>query len=390
MSNIFFLRDSVDDFSAMGLLLPLGISFYTLSNLSYVIDIYKGKIQAEKNIFKLALFSSFFLCIVEGPISRYEQLGTQLFEKKEFCWKNVSYGVQRILAGFFKKLVIADQCAIYVNAVYDNYAAYHGFYIVIAAILYGIQLYADFSGCMDIVIGSAQMLGTRLQENFQAPYLATSVADFWRRWHISLSSWLKDYVYIPLGGNRKGQLRKYVNIMIVFLISGLWHGSQWSFVMWGGLHGAYQLWEGITAKTRKRINECLDIDENTWSHKLLRIIVTFACVDFAWIFFRAPGLRAGVHIIQNMFREFNIDVLLNGSLYQLGLDMNMFLVLVVAIILMFVMDVLHERRIRLRDWLAGQGTLFRFAILFGMTIAVILFGAYGDGYSASTFIYQAF
>lgn len=216
------------------LVLPVGISFYTFQALSYTMDIYRNEVTAEKNLAKYALFVSFFPQLVAGPIERSKNLLLQINERHKFDYENVKDGFLLILWGFFQKIVIADRVAILVNEVYGNYENYGGFQLIVATIFFAIQIYCDFSGYSDIAIGTAQMMGFRLMKNFKQPYFSQSVAEFWRRWHISLSTWFKDYLYIPLGGNKNGKLKKYFNLMIVFLISGLWHGANWTFVGWGG------------------------------------------------------------------------------------------------------------------------------------------------------------
>lgn len=216
-------------------ILPVGISFYTFQALSYTMDVYRGEIYAEKNILKYALFVSFFPQLVAGPIERSKNLLKQFNEEHCFDYDRVKNGLLLMLWGFFMKLVIADRVALLVDQVYNNWEQYAGFEIVVATVFFAVQIYCDFGSYSNIAIGAAQVMGFTLMENFRQPYFATSVADFWRRWHISLTSWFRDYLYIPLGGNRKGQLRKYLNVMIVFVTSGLWHGASWHFVVWGGL-----------------------------------------------------------------------------------------------------------------------------------------------------------
>ena len=219
---------------AFDVVLPVGISFYTFQALSYTVDIYRKEIYAEKNILKYALFVSFFPQLVAGPIERSKNLLIQFNKENHFDYDRVKNGLLLMLWGFFMKLVIADRVAMVVDQVYNNYAQYAGFEIAIATVFFAIQIYCDFGSYSNIAIGAAQVMGFTLMENFRQPYFSKSVAEFWRRWHISLSSWFRDYLYIPLGGNRKGKVRKYINLMIVFLTSGLWHGASWHFVVWGG------------------------------------------------------------------------------------------------------------------------------------------------------------
>lgn len=219
---------------AFDVILPVGISFYIFQAIGYIIDVYRGEIRAEKNFFKYALFVSFFPQLVAGPIERSKNLLHQIDVPQKFSFERMREGLLVMLWGYFLKIVIADRIAIFVDKVYGNYMLYEGIYLSVASILFAFQIYCDFAGYSIIAIGVAKILGFQLMENFNAPYLAQSVSDFWRRWHISLSSWFRDYVYIPLGGNRRGKGKRYVNLLVVFIISGLWHGANWNFVVWGG------------------------------------------------------------------------------------------------------------------------------------------------------------
>ena len=301
----------------MQFILPLGISFYTLQVVGYCIDIYRGKYPAETNFAKYLLFVSFFPQIVQGPIARYDQLGTQFSQRSPFDYTQVKYGVQLMLWGFFKKMVIADRAALLVNQVFSNYRDYAGFPLVIAGIFYSIQIYTDFSGCVDIARGAAQIFGIKLSHNFDHPYFALSVQDFWRRWHISLSTWLRDYIYIPLGGNRRGRGRKYLNILATFLVSGLWHGVGWQYVVWGLLHGLYQVIGSLLQPVRDWLVRAFSVNRDSFSHKFFKGLVTFHLVSFAWIFFRSPSLTDAVLYIKYMFSRFNPWVFFDNSLYSL-------------------------------------------------------------------------
>lgn len=256
-------------------ILPVGISFYTFQALSYTIDVYRGDIYAEKNFLRYALFVSFFPQLVAGPIERSRNLLKQLAVPKKFSFENVREGLLLMLWGFFLKIVLADRIAIFVDTVYANYTTYSGMYVVVATVLFAVQIYCDFFGYSTIAMGTAKVLGVDLMENFDAPYMAASVAEFWRRWHISLTSWFKDYLYIPLGGSRRGKLRKYVNKMIVFCVSGLWHGASLSFVMWGGMNGAYQVVGEIMQPVRSKLVHLLRLNKESLGHRLLRTISTF-------------------------------------------------------------------------------------------------------------------
>ncbi len=275
------------------LMLPVGISFYTFQTLSYVIDVYKGKIKPERHFGIYATFISFFPQLVAGPIERTENLLPQIKSEHKFNYEQAVYGLQLIAWGFFKKLVIADNLALSVDSVYDNLYQYRGFALIIATIFFTIQIYCDFSGYSDIARGSAKLMGIELMENFRAPYLSSSIREFWGRWHISLSTWFRDYVYIPLGGSRVSKLRNYFNLIVTFLVSGLWHGANWTFVIWGGVHGLAQIIEKIfNFNTHTRINTF------KWFFKT---IFVFIFVAAAWIFFRAQSFADVIYIFSHMF-----------------------------------------------------------------------------------------
>lgn len=348
-----------------------------------------GGVKPEKNFGKYALFVSFFPQLVAGPIERSGNLLTQLEKEHHFDYKRLRHGVWLMLWGYFQKVVIADRCAIFVTQVFDNYQMYAGFEIAIAAIMFAIQIYCDFGGYSDIAIGAAEVLGIDLIKNFDVPYFSTSIHEFWKRWHISLTSWFRDYVYIPLGGNRKGVLRKYVNIMIVFLLSGLWHGANWTYIFWGGLHGIYQIVGDCIKPFRDKLNAKLEIDKERFSYRLANIIGTFILVDFAWIFFRANTLSDAIGVIRRMFTEFNIWVLFDGTLYNLGLDNKDFAVGIISIIILLIVDAVRKRSF-IRGWLDKQAFWFKLLITYGVIFCILIFGVYGYGYNASQFIYFQF
>ena len=282
------------------LALPIGISFYLFQTISYLVDVYQGKIPAERHFGIYAVYISFFPKVMQGPIERGASLLPQLHKPGRFHYEQASYGMKLMAWGFFKKLVLADGLSIYVNQVYDNLPSYTGFSLMLATFFYAVQLYCDFSGYTDIALGSARILGIRLTPNFRSPYFASSIKDFWGRWHLSLSGWLRDYIYIPLGGNRVGRVRHALNIMITFLVSGLWHGASWNFVLWGGIHGALQVVEGFFPWNKK--GSPFQTDRRL--HALLCIVsvpVTFLLVCFAWIFFRAATIGDAFYVIRSMF-----------------------------------------------------------------------------------------
>lgn len=395
-----FLAQLINDVSAalhiklsvpkVDVLLPVGISFYTFQALGYTIDVYRGKVQAERNFLRYALFVSFFPQLVAGPIERSENLLTQLREPKKFTWDNFKTGLLYMLWGFFMKIVLADRIAIFVDTVYGDIPGHPGLYLVIATMLFAVQILCDFGGYTAIAIGSARMLGIHLMENFDAPYLSTSVALFWRRWHISLTSWFKDYLYIPLGGNRKGKARKYVNKMIVFLLSGLWHGAGLSFVVWGGLNGLYQVLGEMLQPVKDRAVRLLHVRREAAVHRLICGIFTFILIDFSWIFFRAQGIGEAGRIIQSVLTQFNPGILFDGSLYQCGLDQANFILMLVCILILLAADILKRRKVTVIETVAGWNDWIRWILIALFILCLLLFGKYGPTLDKNSFIYFQF
>lgn len=383
------------------ILLPVGISFYTLQALGYLIDVYRGDIYAEKNFLRYALFVSFFPQLVAGPIERSKNLLVQLYKPQSFSYENLRKGALLVLYGLFLKMVIADRAAIIVDTVYQNSASYPGFYVIVATIFFSIQIYCDFYGYSTIARGSALIMGIHLMENFNAPYYARSVKEFWRRWHISLSGWFRDYLYIPLGGNRKGWLKKQGNLLMVFTVSGLWHGASFAFVFWGLLNGVYQVTEDVLRKAKGRIEaytrKWREPAENReegarerFSTALFQTAGTFTLVTFAWLFFRAGRLDRALEMLKNMVREFNWLVLFNGSLYELGVERNYMNVLLGSILLLFVVDYQKYQGKDAADAFLKQGWWFRVSGIMLLLFTILLYGCYGELYDIQQFIYFQF
>ena len=376
-------------FSGLGFVAPLGISFYTLQMISYLMDIYRGEIEEPLGFFQYVLYVSFFPQIVQGPIPRYGQLGTQLYEGHLFDERTFTKGIHLILWGFFLKMMIADKAAVIVDKIFGTSAAYEGAYILVAGILYSIQLYADFLACVSMAQGTAGLFGIQLADNFLHPYMAVSVQDFWRRWHISLSTWLRDYIYIPLGGNRKGKLRKYGNIIITFLVSGIWHGTGFRYLFWGMMHAVYQIAGGLTRPLREKIYDVLQMKEGDLTRRILQRAGTFFWVMLAWIIFRADSLREGIHMIISMFSTWNPWVLFDDSLLNLGLNGKEWIVLILSVLLWIKVSMTQER-ICIRDWILEQHVLLRWTIYIGVILVIFVYGTYGYGFNAQDFIYGGF
>lgn len=372
------------------IVLPVGISFYTFQALSYTMDVYRDDIYAEKNFFRYALFVSFFPQLVAGPIERSKNLLKQLAVPKKFDFIKARDGFLLMIWGFFLKVVLADRIAIFVDTVYGDYKTFGGWFIVVATILFAVQIYCDFSGYSTIAMGAAEILGIDLMENFDAPYLSTSIADFWRRWHISLTSWFKDYLYIPLGGSRKGKIRKYLNKLIVFLVSGLWHGANLSFVIWGGLNGLYQVIGEILKPARDQAIKHLHLNRNSIGHKILCGFFTFVLVDFAWIFFRSNGFHESLDIVKTMLTNNNLWILMDGSLFTCGLDNKNFGIMIISIGILLFADIFKRRGVKIRQVIAEQDYWCRCLIMIIAICYILIFGIWGSGYDAAGFIYFQF
>ena len=373
-------------------LLPVGISFYTFQALGYTVDVYRGDIKAERNFIQYALFVSFFPQLVAGPIERSKNLLVQLERENKFDFLNVREGLLMMLWGFFMKLVIADRVALFVDTVYGDYYTYRGWYIIVATILFGIQIYCDFNGYTMIARGAAKIMGFDLMENFDAPYLATTVSEFWKKWHISLTSWFRDYLYIPLGGNRKGYWRQCLNILVVFAVSGLWHGAEWSFVLWGLLNGFYQVIGKITLPARRSIVSYFKLNSDSLGHKVLKTIMTFILVDFAWLFFRADTIKDSLLMVKNIINTNNLWILFDReSIYKCGLDKQDFSLLIIAIIVLIICDICKTKRISImKDVILLQDTWCRWIIYIVSFLSVLVFGVWGSGYENAAFLYFQF
>lgn len=322
---------------SLNLLLPVGISFYTFQTLSYCIDVYRGNIKAEKHFGYYATFVSFFPQLVAGPIERPDNLLPQLRKEKEFDYNKAVYGLKLMAVGFFKKIVVADNLAYYVDMVYNDLSYYQGFALVLAAFFFTIQIYCDFSGYSDIAKGSAKLLNIDLMDNFKTPYFSTTIKEFWSRWHISLSSWFKDYVYIPLGGNRCSRLRHYFNLLATFLVSGLWHGANITFVIWGGIHGLLQILEDI-----------FHIKKNTKTYLFswfIRVILVFMLMSITWVFFRASNLHDALYIFRHMFDGItNLRSYIVSGLYSFGVKAPYLLtMLAIYLIPLFIIDYINVK-----------------------------------------------
>jgi len=366
------------DIPAFHVLLPVGISFYTFQTLSYTIDVYRGHRSAERHLGIFALYVAFFPQLVAGPIERSTRLLPQFLEKVDVTYEGIVEGLRLMLWGFFKKLVIADRLAAYVDAVYTHPGDHSGVTILVATYFFAFQIFCDFSGYSDIAIGSARVLGYDLMDNFKRPYFSKSIAEFWRRWHISLSTWFRDYLYIPLGGNRVSKGRWYYNLFLVFLISGLWHGANWTFVVWGALHGAYLIVGIVSGDVRDRL--CASLGIRGKLRRWLAILVTFNLVSFSWIFFRANSIQAAWQLLGRItvFEGFKLTLPVFGR-YELLL----------AFAAILVLETVHflERKDGFRSLLDRLPSPARWFLYYAFTMAILLFGVINQ---KQAFIYFQF
>lgn len=373
----------------LDLLLPVGISFYTFQALGYTFDVHRGETKAERNLLRYALFVSFFPQLVAGPIERSNHLLRQVREVERMeLWEydRIRKGFLLMAWGYFQKLVIADRISILVDQVYNDYSNYGFLEIAVATVLFAFQIYCDFGGYSDIARDSAMVMGFELMKNFRQPYLAFSIHDFWRRWHISLTSWFTDYLYIPLGGNRKGLLRKYANIFIVFAVSGLWHGASWHFVAWGMLHAVYQIFGDMKFQIVRKIGNGA-ATELSFSQRLSRGFVTFGLVDAAWFLFAVS--QGGMHQAYGMLRQMS-SVFHTTNILGMGLSLTDFGALVFGLGVLGIVDILHEQGISVFQAVGRQTLWFRWGLYLGLIWATIMLGVYGAEYSTAEFIYFQF
>ncbi len=365
----------------LNLVLPVGISFYTFQTLSYVIDVYHGQEKAEKNFATFALYVTFFPQLVAGPIERPGNLLPQLREKNKLTAENARIGLSKMAVGFFKKIVVADILAEFVNAVYNDAAGATGPALVVATVFFGFQIYCDFSGYTDIAIGCARVMGIKLMKNFDRPYKALSIKDFWARWHISLSTWFRDYLYFPLGGSRCSKPRHMFNLFMVFFVSGLWHGANWTFVLWGIIHAVYRIAGELTAKPRKALYAKMRINTGALWFKAGQKLTTFFFVCFAWVFFRANSLSDVGTLLSSLALGWG-DI--GASFSSIGLNLASGVVAVLALVIMSELDILTERSEESREITAKTSTVYA---VWAVAVAWLLLLSVGG---ASSFIYFQF
>jgi D-alanyl-lipoteichoic acid acyltransferase DltB (MBOAT superfamily) len=379
----------------VSLVAPVGISFYTFQAMGYVIDVYRGTSPAERDIVRYACYASFFPTITSGPIQRSTVLLADLRDgfptRRLWDYDRIVSGLVTILWGVFLKLVLADRLGILVDKVFGSWWMYGSVETVLAAVAYSFQILTDFAGYSEIALGSARILGFELPENFHVPYLATSIQDFWRRWHISLSTWFRDYLYFPLGGSRCSAARRYLNVLVVFVTCGIWHGVGWHYVVWGLLHGALQDIGIATRPAKERLFGRIGARTDTSSWHIGKVLVTFALVTVCWVFFRAESLGMAVHMLWRVVSRLDPWVLFDGSLLELGLTQTDVNVLLFGLAVLAVVGLLHDRRdLDFAALLAPQSMWFRWAVLLVLVVCVFVFGEYRPNVTSASFIYAGF
>lgn len=388
---------------------PIGISYFTLIMIGYLTDIYWGKFHAENNFLKFTLFTSYFPQLSSGPFVKYDVTGKDLFHIHRFDFEKIVSGLERVIWGFFKKLVIAERLSILVNTVYGDPQIYSGFCVMVAVCAFTFQLYADFSGAMDIALGVSECFGIALPENFQTPFYAVSIQEFWRRWHVTLGEWLREYVFYPVQRSRAfSRLRKwckkrwgknfetkrnlplYMGLFITWFLIGFWHGGKWNYIWGSGLY--YWLLivlADIMAPVFQKAVSILRINTKCWSWKFFQRVRMGFLFTFGLSFFRAESIEAGITLWKSAFPLNNIWILFDSSLYSLGLDRQDFSVLIYSLMLLLAVEH-YKTRFDIRRKLAGQNYLFRLMVVLTMVLSVIIFGKYGAKYVSSAFIYEQF
>lgn len=377
-TNLALLFNGSTNFTPLpylNVLLPLGLTFHTFQGMSYNFEIYRGKQKAEKHFGIYALYVMFFPQLVAGPIERPQNVLHQYYERHDFDYSRVTNGLKLMLWGFFIKIVIADNLALVVSKIYDNHNQVGGLAILGATLAFSLQIYCDFSGYSAIAIGAAQVMGIKLMPNFRRPYFASSIGEFWTRWHISLSTWFKDYLYIPLGGNRVSTGNWIFNILIVFVISGLWHGANWTFIIWGAIHGFYLISSKMTNGLRNRVTYNWGVNKFPRLQKTLNIIFTFIIVAITWIFFRATNLHHAIYLVKNVLKNWHVDDL-RYTFAALGRERTPKIIFLFFIIIMFTVEYYQEHHGSIRQLISKQTIYIRWGVYFFLLFSIFLFGAF--------------
>lgn len=405
INSVFDLLNVDKNLPVLGFVLPLGISFYTFQTMGYIIDVYRDKYPYEKNIFRLALFISFFPQLIQGPISRFDDLKETLFNRHFFDTKAISFGLQRILWGFFKKLVVADRLLVAVGTIIRNPEEYQGVYVLVGMFFYAIQLYADFTGGIDIAIGVAELFGIRLKENFERPYFSKSITEYWRRWHITLGTWFREYMFFPISVSKSmlnlskksrkifgdyigKRLPVYIASIIVWFTTGIWHGAAWNFIVWGLLNCLVILVSQECIPLYQRFHKRFNVLDTFW-YRLFQIARTFWLMSFLRTLDCYRNVGTTFRMYGTIFTKWNWNELFNGGLLGLGLHISDYIVLILAVLFILYVS-LSSRSVGFREQLVAKPLTTRYLTYFVLIISILIFGAYGVGYDSSQFIYSQF
>lgn len=407
INEIFMIFGADKPLINFGLIIPLGISFYTFQSSGYIIDVYKNKVNAQENIFKFALFVSYFPQIIQGPISKYKDLNTQLFTYKQFDYDKFISGLQLILWGLFKKYMIADRAAILVSTVFDGFPENQGGLLLGAIIIYSFQIYADFSGGIDMIRGISEILQIDLIDNFNQPFFAVSISDFWKRWHISLGNWMREYVFYNIALSKKiGRLNKKIKPIIgqflykqfpvaiastiVFVLVGMWHGPNIKFIVYGFYQAFFVVMEPLLEPVYSKIFEMTKFNKETFSFKLFRILRTNIIVAFGRFFSRADSVKSALSMLLRVLNIKNPALYLKNIVFGWGIGRKELFVLILSIIVLLIVDLLHENGLKIRKFIQEQNLIFRWFLYYTFMFIIIIFGYYGPKVGSSDFIYRGF
>jgi len=362
------------------IILPIGLSFHTFQAMSYTIEVYRGNQKAERHFGIYALYVMFYPQLVAGPIERPQNVLHQFYEEKFFNYDNVVSGLRLMLVGLFKKIVIADRLASFTDPVFNHPSSYTPLALLIATFFFTFQIFCDFSGYSDIALGSARVMGFKLMRNFDKPYHSKSLSEFWRRWHISLSTWFRDYLYISLGGNRVSVPRWYFNLFFVFLVSGFWHGANWTFIIWGALHGVYLIVEALTSNSPTSVTKALGINKITWLNNTVQVLITFCLVMVSWIFFRANTVGEAFYILKNIPQALADIVLVRSHPELLGAlpIKNSQVILCFALIVVLEVSHVIEAKIDAEAFFNKQPVYVRWGVYYCILAILFLYGVYED------------
>lgn len=389
------------------IMMPIGISFYTLQAVSYIFDVYREIISADRNMLRLGLYMGFFPQIMEGPICRYADTAQALYSGERTTYKGLTFGLQRIAYGMLKKIVVADRLNSFITNVFTDYSGLDGGVIAVGAVLYTLQLYMEFSGTMDLVLGTAQMFNVKLPENFRQPFFSKSISEFWKRWHITLGGFFKDYIFYPLSmskplkkltskarkrfGNHLGPLLSgAIALFCVWICNGLWHGAGWQYIFFGMYHFVLILAGDIIEPYSRKLLEKLHIKKEGIVYHSFSVVRTVVLVVIGELFFRANGLRAGITMFKNIISNFTLNSFGNGTIFSLGMDAQDFIIVGVTVVIVAIISVMKEKNINVRDSIAGRNIVLRWGIYYALIVFIIIFGAYGRGYTPVDPIYANF